>query len=91
MVLNLLKEMTRILPKNTWLTRMRFTESAMEIEGYAEAATEIVSKLEASEYFKKVEFASSTFRDPRLNADRFIIKMEIEGLPEGKVEDGKKK
>jgi len=91
MVLNLIKEITRILPKNTWLTRIRITDSIIEIEGYAASATEIVSKLEVSEYFKKVEFASSTSRDTRLNADRFIIKMETEGLPGEKVKDEKKK
>jgi Tfp pilus assembly protein PilN len=91
LVMNLLKEMTSALPKNTWLTRMHIAESIVEIEGYASAATEIVPKLEASKYFKKVEFTSSTYRDPRLNVDRFTIKMEIEGLPEEKLEHGKKK
>ncbi|MCE5263982.1 MAG: PilN domain-containing protein [Deltaproteobacteria bacterium] len=84
-MLDLLKEMTRVLPTNTWLSRIRFTESTVEIEGYAASATEILPKLEASAYFKKVEFASPTARDIRLNADRFSIKMEIEGLPEGKA------
>ncbi len=83
--LNLLKEMTRVLPTNTWLSRIRFTESTVEIEGYAASATEILPKLEASAYFKKVEFVSPTSRDVRLNADRFSIKMEIEGLPEEKA------
>lgn len=91
MVLNIIKEMTRILPKSTWLTRIRIADSTIEIEGYAASATEIVPKLEASSYFKKVEFASPTSRDPRMNTDRFAIKMEIEGLPEEKVENGKKK
>lgn len=90
-VLNLLKEITRILPKNTWLTRIRITDSIIEIEGYAASATEIVPKLELSEHFKKVEFASATARDTRLAADRFIIKMEIEGLPGEKVKYEKKK
>ncbi len=80
MTLDLLKEMTRVLPKNTWLSRVRFTESTVEIEGYAASAAETLPKLEASRYFKKVEFASPTTRDIRLNADRFIIKMEIEGF-----------
>jgi general secretion pathway protein L len=78
MTLNLLREMTRVLPNNVWLSRLRFTESTVEIEGYAASATDILPKLEASRYFKKVEFASPTTRDVRLNADRFIIKMEIE-------------
>ena len=86
--LQILKELTAILPKSAWLTRARITDTTVEIEGYAAAATELLSKLEASPYLKKVEFASPTFRDVRLNSDRFVIKMEIEGPAkeaEGKV------
>ncbi len=85
MVLNILKELTTTLPQTkppqfTWLTRVRITETDTNIEGYANSATGIISKLEASKYFKKAEFASPTFRDTRQNADRFITKMEIEGV-----------
>ena len=79
MVLEILKELTTILPQTTWLTRVRITEKTVDIEGYASSATGLIPKLEASKYFKKAEFASPTFRDARQNADRFIIKMEIEG------------
>ncbi|MFN3480264.1 MAG: PilN domain-containing protein, partial [Thermodesulfovibrionales bacterium] len=86
--LAILKEMTLILPKNTWLTRFRVTETNVDIEGYAGSATELLPKLEASRYFRKAEFSSPTFRDARMNADRFIIKMEIETTkgPEVKIE-----
>jgi general secretion pathway protein L len=80
-MLDLLNEMTRILPKNAWLSRVRFMESTVEIEGYAASATDIVPRMEASGHFRKVAFSSPTFRDVRLKADRFLIKMEIEGLP----------
>ncbi len=79
MALNIIKEITTILPKNTWISRMRITETEVNLEGYATSATGLLSKLESSQYFKKAEFASPTFRDTRLNADRFNIKMEIEG------------
>ena len=49
----------------------------VEIEGYADAATDIMPKLEASSYFRKAEFTSATTRDPKKNVDRFAIKMEI--------------
>ena len=91
MALVLLKEMTRILPKKAWLSRMRIANTVVEIEGYAASATELLPKLEASPYFQKVDFASSTFRDARMNADRFAIKMEIEGLPEERAGHEKKK
>jgi general secretion pathway protein L len=91
LTLNLLKEMTRVLPNTVWLSRVRFTESTAEIEGYAASAADTLPKLEASPYFKKVEFASPTTRDTRLNADRFIIKMELEELPQEKGQNERKK
>jgi Tfp pilus assembly protein PilN len=94
MTLILFKELTNLLPKTVWLTRTRITDKAVDIEGYASSATEIISKLEASPYFKKVEFASPTIRDTRLNSDRFVIKMELEGSQKTEGEtpkDGKKK
>jgi len=80
MSLVLLKELTTSLPKSVWLTRSRITETTVDIEGYASSASEILPKLEQSKYLKKVEFASPTIRDARVNADRFVIKMEIEGF-----------
>ncbi len=80
MALDILKELTLILPKNAWLSRVRIDASNLYIEGYASSATGLLPKLEASSYFRKVEFASPTFRDTRMNADRFNIKAEIEGI-----------
>lgn len=80
MTLDITKELTNILNKNVWLTRLRITGETVEIEGYAASATEVLPRLEQSPLFKKVEFSSPTIRDTRLNADRFVIKMELEGF-----------
>jgi len=91
MALNILKELTTIIPKNAWLTRVRITEATVNIEGYAASTAGLLSKLEASKYFNKVEFASPTFRDSRMNTDRFTIKMEIEGFKKDEVIKNKSK
>lgn len=96
MALDIIKELTVVLPKSTWLTRVRVTETDVNIEGYAASASELLPKLEASKYFQKVEFASPTFRDVKMNSDRFVIKMEIEGIkknnePVNKTDNGAKK
>lgn len=80
--LNILKELTAILPDIDWLTRLKISDNSVNIEGYSESATRLLQKLEASKYFKKVEFVSPTFRDVRLNSERFNMKMEIEGIKE---------
>jgi Tfp pilus assembly protein PilN/Tfp pilus assembly PilM family ATPase len=90
--LNILKEMTSLLPAKTWLTRLRIADPAVEFDGYASSAAEIIAKLENSKYFQKVEFASPTFRDARRNTDRFVVKMELRGENRGsKAEDIRKK
>jgi len=78
--IDMLKEMTTIIPKNTWLTRVRIAGAQVNIEGYAPSATSLVQMLEGSKYFEKVEFSSPTFRDARMNMDRFQIKMDIRGV-----------
>jgi Tfp pilus assembly protein PilN len=88
LALNILKELTTLLPKNAWLTRTKITDKAVVIEGYSASATGLLPKLETSRYFEKAEFASPTFRDARMNADRFNIKMEIEGI---RIDEMKKK
>lgn len=75
--IDVLKELTKILPDKAWLTRVRVTEDSVELEGYAASATAIISKLENSKYFQKAEFASPTFRDQKQNNERFVIKMEL--------------
>lgn len=75
--LNILKELTVLLPNNVWLTRVRVFESQVSIEGYSPSATLLIPKLDGSKLFKKVEFAAPTFKDPKQNMDRFQIKMEL--------------
>ncbi|MDP3297583.1 MAG: PilN domain-containing protein [Thermodesulfovibrionia bacterium] len=98
MALDILRELTTILPKNAWLTRMHITENMAEVEGYAGSATGLLQKLETSRYFKKVELLSPAFKDIKKGVDRFSIRMEIEGakkketttkgLEEGVVDEG---
>jgi Tfp pilus assembly protein PilN len=75
--IDLVRELTNIIPQNSWLTRVKVTGEKMNIEGYAQSATSLIQLLVASKYFKNVEFASPTFRDPQMNMDRFQIKMEV--------------
>jgi Tfp pilus assembly protein PilN len=77
--IDIIREITSVLPQNAWLTRMHISETNVEIEGYADPATALLPKLEGSSYFKKAEFASQTFKDVKKGLDRFQIRMEIEG------------
>lgn len=89
LAMNIIKDMTVILPPKTWLTRLHITDKIAEIEGYSTSATEIILKLENSRYFQKAEFSSPTFRDPRQNTERFVIKMELKNTGEKKEPEKK--
>ena len=91
MTLNILKELTVTLPRTAWISRAKITTESVDIEGYATTATELLPKLEASKFFKKVEFVSPTIRDARMNAERFNIKMEIEDTNKGENIKNEKK
>lgn len=93
MTMNILRELTSLLPKNAWLSRARIASTSVNIEGYAGKATELLPKLEASKYFRKVEFSSPIMRDARMTAEKFNIKMEIEGAKDietGNIKNEKK-
>lgn len=90
LALDVLRELTTLLPKTVWLVRLRIAENTAELEGYASSAPEIVQRLEESTYFKKVEFASPTIRDNRLNKDKFLLKAELKGVQERKPEAPRK-
>ncbi len=77
--LALLKDLTVTLPRTAWTTRTRITETTFEIEGYARSASELLPRLEQSQYLKKAEFSSPTVRDARMESERFAIKAETKG------------
>ncbi len=78
-VLALLKDLTINLPRTAWTTRTRITGTTFEIEGYARSASELLPRLEQSQYLKKAEYSSPTVRDGRMDSERFAIKTEIKG------------
>jgi Tfp pilus assembly protein PilN len=73
-----LKELTALLPKSVWLFRTHVGEKEVAIEGYAASASDLLQRLEDSPFFQKVEFAQPTVKDTRMNAERFVIRMEPE-------------
>jgi Tfp pilus assembly protein PilN len=78
--LSVIKELTRILPKTSWLSRIRISAATVDIEGLATTSpAEFLPGIEASTPFGKVEFAAPTVRDSAMKADRFVMKMELRG------------
>lgn len=77
-MLEILRELTMIMPPDTWLTRLDIKGAGVEIEGFSDSATNLISILESSSVFKNVSFSSTTVKDRRLDKERFRIKAELE-------------
>lgn len=75
--INVLKQISMILPKNAWLTRFTTDEKGkVSIQGFAKRSAKIIAPLEESPMFRNVEFSSPvTVRDGK---ERFAITMERE-------------
>ena len=75
--LDLLKELTEIIPEEMWLTRFSYTEKKEEREidlsGFANAASEIIPILEESEFFEDVKFKSSIVKDKSTDKEKFNL------------------
>jgi len=82
--IDILRELSSVLPKKAWLTGLSIKEKTLEIDGYSTSATELLPILDASRVFEKVEFSSPTVRDASMNSERFRIRMQIEGKSDAK-------
>ena len=75
--LEILKELTSILPDDAWLTNLTFDESKVVIDGFASSASNLIPLLDISPLFQNVEFASPITKGME-SSERFKIKLEIE-------------
>jgi general secretion pathway protein L len=73
--LELLRELTEIIPGDMWLTRFSYTDQKgkreIDLSGFANAASEIIPILEKSKYFEDVKFKSSIVKDRSTEKEKF--------------------
>ncbi len=77
--LQILKNLTRLVPDNTWLFNLRLSKQNLEISGLSQSASELIPLLEKSGWLKKTEFASPIVTDAN-KLDHFKIKATVRGL-----------
>lgn len=80
--IEILNEVTRLLPDDTWLFRMRYFEGDIQTFGYSPAASPLIGTIEESDLFQNAQFRAPMTRDPRVDADRFHIAFQVVGAPE---------
>jgi general secretion pathway protein L len=81
----MLKELTQILPSTVWVWNLKCTGREVEISGFADSASDLISLLDKSPLFEKVEFLAPVTKERERAAagdkekERFKIKMRLEG------------
>lgn len=78
-LIDVINELSRLLPDDTWLTNFTYRDHRLQIQGYAPAASQLIERIEASPRFQNTAFASPITRDRNLNLERFQITIQVNG------------
>jgi len=81
MIVELIDEVSRILPDHTWITRLNLTETELEIQGQSSASASLIAVVESSPYFQNARFGSPVVQIQGTNNDRFHIAADIAATP----------
>lgn len=81
--LEVLKELSEILPPTAWLWNVKVKAREVDLSGFADSASDLIAILDKSPVFEKVEFASPVTKETRLFGpnvvkERFKITARIE-------------
>jgi general secretion pathway protein L len=78
-MLQLLYDITRTLPDNTWVSRLKIDDEGVSLQGESRKASPLIELLEQSEQFQNVGFKSSITRNSTTNMDQYEIHMDLVG------------
>lgn len=77
MAVEVINEVSRILPDHTWLTRMDLSGDQLQLQGQSEASSSLIAIIEASPMFENAAFASPVVQVPGTESDRFLLSANI--------------
>lgn len=77
LALTVLDELTRIIPKDTWLYELRISRPEIRISGYSPSASTLIGKINDSPLFKNPRFRSPVTRPANTDKERFNLSFEL--------------
>jgi len=75
----ILRELTAIIPENTWLNRFTYRKGKVEVEGQAPSASDLIAILERSPLFRDARFPAPITKTHD-GLERFKMEVSIEGI-----------
>lgn len=71
--INILRELTELLPDHTWVEQLDLRESRVEVRGESQDAGALLAQVENSPLFSGASFGAPITKDQRSNRDRFYL------------------
>lgn len=78
--IELLYELTHLLPDGTWLQRLGLTRRELDVRGESTEASALIGLLEISPYFENVQFSAPITTNGQTGRDRFHITAQLSKL-----------
>lgn len=76
--IDVLKELTLVIPKDAWVTSINYKKRDIQVEGVAGKAAELIPLIESSPLFKDTKLLSAITRDPGSGKERFRIGFKVD-------------
>jgi general secretion pathway protein L len=77
LVVDVLAELTALLPDDTWLTDLRLSDAHMQLSGYASSAATLVPVIENSPVFQGARLSGPVLPDASMQRERFSIEADL--------------
>lgn len=77
LTLEIINELTRIIPDDTWINRLNIKGQEVEIQGQSASAAALIPLIESSDLLRNPRFRSPVTKIPRLNTERFHLSAEV--------------
>jgi len=76
-VIEIIDELTQLVPDDTWLTRFAITKGEIQIQGESNAASSMIHTLESSDNFIEARFRSPVTRNNISKKDKFNLTAKL--------------
>ncbi|NCA70797.1 MAG: fimbrial assembly protein, partial [Sphingobacteriia bacterium] len=76
-LLLMLRDLTDLLPDDTWLQTLDYNNGELELRGESAQATALIGMLEQAPGFEQVSFRSPVTQVPQTGKERFNISLRL--------------
>jgi general secretion pathway protein L len=75
-VIQILSEVTQILPTGTWLTEFAFNDNKVHVQGFSNSPSDLIGLIDKSPYFQNAQFEAS-LQSAQNNAEHFDLSFDL--------------